>query len=90
MVGDLIQKDKVQRVSQTYGAALKGFAAEIPAGKVGAVRSDPRVAFVAKDREVHVSTQTLPKGVNRVDADLRQRPGEIGTSPTTFRPPTTR
>ena len=70
VAGDLIQKGKVQRVSQSYGAALKGFAAAIPAGKVGAVRSDPRVAFVARDREVHVSAQTLPKGVNRVDADL--------------------
>lgn len=30
---DLIQEDKVQEVSQTYGAALKGFAAEIPTGQ---------------------------------------------------------
>ena len=70
VAGDLSEEDKVQEVSQAYGAALKGFAAEIPAGKVDAVRSDPRVAFVAEDREVHASAQTLPKGVNRVDADL--------------------
>ncbi|MDP8901583.1 MAG: protease inhibitor I9 family protein [Actinomycetota bacterium] len=47
---DLAEEDKVEEVSQTYGAALKGFAAEIPAGEVGAVRSDPRVAFVVEDR----------------------------------------
>lgn len=70
VASDLNQDDKVQEVSQTYGAALEGFAAEIPAGKVGAVRSDPRVAFVAEDREVRASAQTLPTGVNRVDADL--------------------
>ncbi len=67
---DLAQEDKVQGVSQTHGAALKGFAAEIPAGKVDDVRSDPRVAFVAKDREVHASAQAVPTGVRRVDADL--------------------
>jgi peptidase inhibitor I9 len=69
---DLIQEDKVQEVSQAYGAALKGFAAEIPTGKIGAVRSDPRVAFVAEDRKVYASVQTLPKGVDRVDADSEQ------------------
>jgi subtilisin len=70
VANDLSLENEVQEVSQTYEDALKGFAAEIPAGKVGAVRSDPRVAFVAEDREVHASAQTLPKGVNRVDADL--------------------
>jgi hypothetical protein len=53
---DLIQEDKVQEVSQAYGA----------------VRSDPRVAFVAEDRKVYASVQTLPKGVDRVDADSEQ------------------
>src|SRR5918997_6459656 len=66
---DLSQGDRVEDVTQTYGATLKGFAAEIPAGELGAVRSDPRVAFVAQDREVYASAQTLPTGVDRVDAD---------------------
>ena len=69
VASDLSGENEVESVSQTYGAALKGFAAEIPAGRLGAVRSDPRVAFVAEDREVHLSAQTLPTGVNRVDAD---------------------
>ena len=70
VASDLSEDDEVEEVTQTYGAALKGFAAEIPAGKVDDVRSDPRVAFVAEDREVHASAQTLPTGVDRVDADL--------------------
>jgi subtilisin family serine protease len=70
VANDLSEDDKVEEVTQTYGAALKGFAAQIPAGKVDDVRSDPRVAFVAKDREVHASAQALPTGVKRVDADL--------------------
>jgi subtilisin family serine protease len=67
---DLSEDNKVEEISQTYGAALKGFAAEIPAGKVDAVRSDPRVAYVAKDREVHASAQTRPTGIKRADADV--------------------
>ncbi len=70
VASDLSEDDEVEEVTQTYGAALKGFAAEIPAGKVDDVRSDPRVAFAAEDREVHASAQTLPTGVDRVDADL--------------------
>jgi subtilisin family serine protease len=57
-------------VTQTYGNALKGFAAKIPPGKLDAVRSDPRVDFVTQDREVRGSAQLLPFGTNRADADL--------------------
>jgi subtilisin family serine protease len=78
VANDLSQQNKVQDVTHTYGAALKGFAAAIPAGKVGAVRSDPRVAFVAQDREVHAMAQTLPTGVNRVDADLNTNSVDAG------------
>lgn len=70
VANDFAQESRVRDVTQTYGAALKGFAAEIPAGKLGAVRSDPRVAFVAEDREVHASAQTVPTGVRRADADV--------------------
>src|ERR671917_1831219 len=70
VASDLSEDNEVEEVTHTYGAALKGFAAEIPAGEVDDVRSDPRVAFVAKDREVHAWDHTLPEGVDRVDADL--------------------
>ena len=39
-----------------YGAALDGYAAEIPAGRLGELRSDPRVAYVEPDREVTALT----------------------------------
>src|ERR687894_453775 len=70
VASDLSEDNEVEEVTQTYGAALKGFAAEIPAGEVDDVRSDPRVAFVTEDRKVYASAQTLPTGVDRVDADL--------------------
>jgi subtilisin len=69
VANELSQKDKVKEITQTYGSALKGFAAKIPEDKVEEVRSDPRVEFVAEDREVQASAQTLPTGVDRVDAD---------------------
>ena len=67
---ELSRQNQVGEVTHVYGAALTGFSAEIPVRKVDAVRSDSRVAFVARDREVHASAQNLPTGVNRVDADL--------------------
>ena len=66
--------------SMSYGAALRGYAATIPLSKVGELRADPRVAFVSEDRKVQATAktppagttavQTLPTGINRIDADL--------------------
>src|SRR5215218_3183630 len=52
-----------------YDDALEGFAAEIPAGDLAAMRSDPRVEFVAKDRVLKATEQKRPKGIRRVDAE---------------------
>jgi subtilisin len=53
-----------------YHAALKGFAATIPASELAAVQADARVAFVSQDREVKAFAQTLPTGVDRLEGDL--------------------
>ncbi|HEY5902834.1 MAG TPA: S8 family peptidase [Anaerolineales bacterium] len=53
----------------TYRYALKGFAAVIPAARLEAVRADARVQFVSEDRFVSIDAQTLPTGVNRIDAE---------------------
>ncbi len=61
-------------VSHIYQAALKGYAATIPDARIDDVRRDPRVAFVSEDRPVHaVAAQTLPTGVDRIDAELSSR-----------------
>jgi subtilisin len=70
VASELTQEKSVEEVSHVYQNALKGFAGKIPQGKVEEVRSDPRVEFVAQDREVRASAQTLPNGVNRVEADV--------------------
>jgi len=66
-------------VIQKYKHAMKGFAAFIPAGKLDRVRGDDRVEFVSEDRIVTAtaakkpvpppSTQTLPTGVDRINAE---------------------
>jgi len=57
-------------VSQRYHSALKGYAATIPLARLDDVRRDPRVAFVSEDRPVAAVAQTLPTGVDRIDAEL--------------------
>src|SRR5215208_4600179 len=50
-------------VLYTYQYALEGYAARIPERRLEEVRNDPQVAYVEPD-------QTLPWGINRVDADI--------------------
>jgi subtilisin len=56
-------------VTQVYEHVFDGFAAVIPADQLDAVRTDPRVQAVVPDQEVHAFAQTLPTGINRIDAD---------------------
>ena len=56
-------------VSQRYHSALKGYAARIPQARLGDIQRDPRVAFVSEDRPVQAVAQTLPTGIDRIDAE---------------------
>lgn len=53
----------------TYQAALNGFAAIIPAQALSGIARDPRVAFVEPDRAYTVADQTIPTGIDRIEAD---------------------
>ncbi len=54
----------------TYGTVLFGFAANVPAARLNALRNDPRVASVELD-EIHaIDVQALPTGIDRTEADL--------------------
>jgi len=57
-------------ISHVYSSAMKGYAAAIPDARLDDIRRDPSVAFLSEDRPVHAAAQTLPTGVNRIDADL--------------------
>jgi subtilisin len=56
-------------ITHVYEHVLDGFAAVIPDDQLDDVRNDPRVQSVVPDREVHAFVQTLPTGINRIDAD---------------------
>jgi subtilisin family serine protease len=62
-----------------YSHALKGYSAVIPNERVAAVRADARVLFLSEDREVSISAQTLPTGIDRIDAELSSAESGDGT-----------
>src|SRR5581483_338881 len=73
-------KDKVFR------HALKGFSATIPPGKLKEVEADPRVAFVSPDRVVHALVQSLPSGIDRINAEVSTSAGRTGIRVDNFQP----
>ncbi len=52
-----------------YSHALEGFSAVIPNERVAAVRADERVEYVEPDKTYYAVAQTLPWGIDRIDAD---------------------
>src|SRR3712207_2919589 len=57
-------------VTHVYGTALVGYAAKIPAAQVGKLPSGPDVVAVVPDTPVSLAAQTVPAGIDRIDADL--------------------
>src|SRR3989344_1110987 len=81
-VADEMVKNNGLSVEHRYSAALRGFSAKIPANRLDEVKNDPRVQFVSEDRVVSIdshlsgsSIQTLPTGVNRIDAEVNSNKG---------------
>lgn len=66
------------QVEHVYRSALKGYAAVVPAPARAAIARDPRVQFISEDREVQ-AFDTLPTGVNRVDAEIATGTGFAAT-----------
>ena len=59
------------QVLDTYSAALDAYAARLSDSELRKVKDDPRVDYVTEDVEgVPIEAQTLPAGINRIDADL--------------------
>lgn len=57
-------------VTHVYEHALRGYAAKIPSNRLSEVRDDPRVHSVSPDRVDVAFEQTMPTGMNRVEAEL--------------------
>ncbi|MCS4538211.1 MAG: S8 family serine peptidase [Thaumarchaeota archaeon] len=60
-----------------YNHALLGASFIIPPPLEEDVRSDPRVAFMEKNQRVAIFSQTLPTGVNRIDAEGSSNPVDV-------------
>jgi subtilisin family serine protease len=58
------------RATHVFSHALRGFAAELTAEQISALEADPSVAYIEAEQTYTVNAQTLPWGINRVDADL--------------------
>lgn len=52
-----------------YRHALKGFSARVPGARLDALAKDPRVAMVEPDQPVHIFQQSLPTGIDRIEAE---------------------
>ena len=58
------------RADHVYSAAIRGFSARLTARQIAALEDDPAVAYVEPDGPMHIVAQTLPWGINKVDADV--------------------
>ncbi|OGO50800.1 MAG: hypothetical protein A2148_03745 [Chloroflexi bacterium RBG_16_68_14] len=65
------------RADRTFRHAVSGFAAYLPTDAVEALRQNPNVAVVEPDHIVTVAAETLPTGIDRIDAEP---PGDINDS----------
>ena len=64
-------KNKGAAILHVYEKTINGFALAVPNQQVlAAIQKDSRVAYVEQDQIVQAFAQTLPTGINRVDADL--------------------
>jgi aqualysin 1 len=68
------------QIGFVYTHALKGYSATIPAGRVDALRADPRVAYVELDGTASIAAQTLPWGIDKIDADVSSTLAGNGSS----------
>ena len=57
-------------IAFVYSHALSGYAATIPNARLAAVQADERVAYVEPDGEMSAVAQTLPWGIDKIDADV--------------------
>lgn len=62
-----------------YSAALRGFAARLPAAVIDRLERDPRVAYVEQDGPVRTLAQTVPYGIIKAGANVSSTRAGDGT-----------
>ncbi|MEU8268874.1 S8 family serine peptidase [Sphaerisporangium sp. NPDC049002] len=63
-------RSKGATLKNVYSHALRGYSARMTAAAAADLARDPQVQFVQPDGVVSIDAQTLPTGINRVDAEL--------------------
>ena len=69
-VADLHEATYGIDVTHVYRSALKGYAAAMPAAVAATIEALPAVEWVEQDKVVRAAAQTVPTGINRIDAEL--------------------
>jgi subtilisin family serine protease len=79
-VADQHARERGLKLGFVYSHAINGYSALIQQNQVGAVQSDPRVAYVEPDQPAYAeAAQVLPWGINEIDADLSSTRAGDGT-----------
>jgi subtilisin family serine protease len=58
------------RADHVYSASLRGFAARLTARQIDALENDLMIDYVEADGTMSIIAQTLPWGIDRIDADI--------------------
>lgn len=66
-------------IEHRFDAVFRGFSAKGAEGRLTALQDDPDVERAEPDRYVEAFGQTLPRGINRIDADLSATAAIDGT-----------
>jgi subtilisin family serine protease len=67
-------------IQHVYKHAIKGFAITVPnIQALEGIKKNPNVSFIEEDQIVQAFAQTLPTGINRMDADLSSTLSGDGT-----------
>jgi subtilisin len=57
------------QVSHVYKYAIKGFSGTLSSQSAAALRNNPNVQLIEQDIEFYTNAQTLPTGIDRIEAD---------------------
>jgi serine protease len=65
-----LEADHGFRANHIYSETVRGFAARLTAKQIEALENDPLIKLIEPDEIMTIAQQTLPYGINRVDADI--------------------